>query len=63
MIWEKNQKNMEIDRIDPDGNYEPENCRWVTRQENVRNRRMSAQNRDLYILVCIEKLCKNCQPK
>lgn len=29
----------ELDRIDPNGNYEPSNCRWVTRQENVDNRR------------------------
>lgn len=36
---DKNGKAYQIDRVDTDGDYSPENCRWVTASDNSKNRR------------------------
>ena len=35
------RRELEIDRIDNARGYSPDNCRWVTRAEQSRNRRMT----------------------
>ena len=41
------EPGLEIDRIDPTGNYEPGNCRFITKGENLARRRLRGPATDL----------------
>lgn len=45
-------KNHILDRIDVDGNYNKENCRWVTKRESSLNRRGSLSGTSRFKGVC-----------
>jgi predicted nucleic acid-binding Zn ribbon protein len=51
-------EGLTLDRIDPDGDYCKENCRWISQKEQQRNRRNNAVVNSKYGVMTLAELAE-----
>lgn len=52
--YDENDHRLSLERIDVDGNYSPENCKWITIEDQYDNRRNSIRMGN----ICLSRFCR-----